>query len=102
MVPVRIEALAGEQTGLAQKQFSKSQPLSANASKFGVMISGHRLCWAKADWSSLRMKITLGFIVYPFTAPAVRPLIMYFWKKKNTKTMGNVPTTEMELTRDQS
>lgn len=31
---------------------------------------------------------------HPFTAPAVRPLTMYFWKKTNSSTMGSEPAME--------
>ena len=30
---------------------------------------------------------------YPFTAPAVRPAIMCFWRKMNSRTMGSEPIT---------
>jgi hypothetical protein len=33
---VSIDALAGEQTGEAQKKFSNRTPVSANRSRFGV------------------------------------------------------------------
>ena len=31
---------------------------------------------------------------YPFTAPAVSPLTMYFWKNTNSNTIGNDPAME--------
>ena len=40
--------------------------------------------------------------VYPFTAPATRPLIIYFWKKKKIAIIGIIPTMEMVLMSDQS
>ena len=33
----------------------------------------------------------------PFTAPAVRPLIMYFWKNTNNSTMGMEPAMEKAI-----
>ncbi len=39
MRPVISEARAGEQTGEAQKKFSKRTPVAARRSRFGVWIS---------------------------------------------------------------
>lgn len=39
---------------------------------------------------------------YPLTAPETRPLIIYFWKKKNTKIMGMAPSVEAALISCQS
>lgn len=80
---------------LLLKQQNKTAPISKRrgwaSTKTGRQVS-----------LSLPSRIASHSVDYPLTAPAVRPLIIYFWKKKNTNTMGSVPTTEMELTRDQS
>ena len=34
---------------------------------------------------------------YPFTAPAVRPEIIYFWKNTNSSTMGSEPAMEKAI-----
>jgi hypothetical protein len=57
MLPVRIDARAGEQTGEAQKKFSNLKPVAASRSRFGDLISefpAHPI--AQDPWSSVRMK----------------------------------------------
>ena len=58
---MRIEALAGEQTGEAQKKFSNRMPVDASLSRLGVTISSFPAQpIAQAPWSSLRINRMLG------------------------------------------
>ncbi len=61
MRPVRIDALAGEQTGDAQKKFSNRIPLTESLSRIGVLSSSlPAQCITHGPWSSLRMNRMLG------------------------------------------
>jgi len=63
ILPVTMDALAGEQTGDAQKKLVKRTPFSASASMLGVTMSGFPAqCIAHAPWSSDKIKTMFGFM----------------------------------------
>jgi hypothetical protein len=62
ILPVIIDARAGEHTGDAQKKFSQRTPRAASLSKFGVRISLlPEQPIAHAPWSSVKINTTFGF-----------------------------------------
>jgi hypothetical protein len=72
-----MEARAGEQTGDAQKKFSKRNPVAANRSRLGVRISvlpAHPI--AQYPWSSVNIKSKLicsDMIFIPFVKDLFSP-----------------------------
>ena len=75
------------------------RPLPPGRMRQGALFRGF---FSKKGCRRTKPAAALRRNIYPLTAPETRPLIMYFWKKKNTKIMGMAPSVEAALISCQS